>query len=179
MKRLFAVTLLTIAVTLLPIAMAACASADPYPLLPGGSSWAPTTIGTPVRGVALYVQPRPGDQVELVSAEPIGTLSGAEVRFYFSKPVISADGTRTIGEDLQPLGGASVSVDPNASAGPENAVGVVAEITPRTAGTFSLTGVRLHFRLNGGREQAKEETGPFLTVCADNLAPVDCAPPPD
>lgn len=171
MKRWLAVALLTITVV-------ACSSADPYPLLTGESSWAPTTIGTPVRSVALYLQPRPGDQVELVSAEPLGTLTGAEVRFYFSKPVIRSDGTRTIGEELRPLAGASFSVDPHASQGPENTVGVVTEITPRTAGTFSLTGVRLHFRLNGGAEQTKEVTGQFFIVCANNLAPTDCGPPP-
>lgn len=163
------------------LALLGCA-ADPYPLRapPGSTEWHPTTIGTPVRVVVLYLEPRPGDRVDLVNAQPIGTLTGTEVRFYFSPPVISADGTHTVGETLDPLPGASVSVDRGASPGPENDVGIVAEFTPHTAGTFTLTAVRLTFRVNGGGEQTKDGISSLATICAADPAPTDCGatPPP-
>ena len=83
------------------------------------------------------------------------------------------------GEQLEPLAGASFSVDPRASAGPDNDLGIVAVLTPRVAGTFTLTGVRLRFRLNGGSEQTKESAMTF-TVCAADPGPpsTDCEPRP-
>jgi hypothetical protein len=169
MKRFVALPLLVV--------LAGC-SADPYPLLspPGASMRAPGAVGTPVRDVVLYLQPRPGDRVEVISAEAVGTLTGADVRFYFSPPVLGADGSRTIGDRLEPLAGASVTVDSRASPGPDNDVGIVIELTPRTTGTFSVTGIRLHFRLNGGPEQVKEGITELLTVCAADPAPTNCGP---
>ena len=171
MKRLLALPL--------PVILAGC-SGDPYPLLspPGASSWAPAAIGMPVRSVVLDLQPRPGDRVEIIGAEAVGTLTGTDVRFYFSPPVVGSDGTRTIGERLEPLAGARVAVDAVASPGPDNDVGIVMELTPRTAGTFSVTGIRLHFRLNGGPEQVKEGISQLFTVCAADPAPANCGPTP-
>ena len=165
---------------LLPLCLLVGCSADPYPLLPGpgASEWHPTAVGTPVRAVVLYLQPRPGDQVDLIDAQPIGSLTGADVRFYFSPPVVSASGTYTIGETLDPLIGASASVDPMASPGPANDVGIVAEITPRAAGTYTLTGVRLTLRLNGGGAQTMEGIDSVVTICAADAPPTDCGPTP-
>jgi hypothetical protein len=161
------------------VILAGC-SADPYPLLspPGASSWSPAAIGMPVRSVVLYLERRPGDQVEVIGAEAVGTLTGTDVRFYFSPPVAGSDGTTTIGDRLEPLAGARVAVDAGASPGPANGVGIVMELTPRTAGTFSVTGIRLHFRLNGGPEKVKEGISQFFTVCAADVAPTNCGPTP-
>jgi hypothetical protein len=171
MKRLLAVPLLVV--------LAGC-STDPYPLLspPGASTWNPAAIGTPVRNVVLYLQPRPGDRVEIIGAEAVGTLAGTDVRFYFSPPVLRADGSRLIGDKLEPLVGASVAVDPHASPGPDNDVGIVLELTAKTTGTFSVTAIRLHFRLNGGPEQVKEGISKLFTLCAADPAPKDCGPTP-
>jgi hypothetical protein len=164
---------------LLVVFVVAGCSADSYPLLPQGSSeWHPAAIGSPVRGVVLYLQPRPGDRIELISAEPVGILTGAESHFYFSPPVLDPDGSRTIGEKLLPLAGARVSVDSGASPGSSNDVGIVVEITAMKAGTYTLTGVRLHFRLNGGSEQVKEGITSVFTLCADDPAPENCGPTP-
>jgi hypothetical protein len=166
-------------IPLLVMLLAGCAL-DSYPLLSGGgaSQWAPVRVGSSTRGVVLFLEPHPGDRIELISAEPVGSLAGARVRLYFSRPVLLADGSRSIGDKLEPLAGATVSVDPNASPGPENDVGIVVEVTPATSGTFSLTAIRLHFRLNGGHEQVKEGISTTFTVCAANPAPTDCAPSP-
>jgi hypothetical protein len=169
-RRLFALFVVLV--------LAGC-SADSYPLLPQGSSeWHPAAIGSPVRGVVLYLEPHPGDRIELVSAEAVGSLTGAKIHFYFSPPVLDADGSRTIGEKLLPLAGARVSVDAGASQGPVNDVGIVVEMTAMKAGTYTLTSVRLHFRLNGGPEQMKEGITSVFTVCADDPAPENCGPMP-
>ena len=112
---------------------------------------APITVGTPVRSLVLYLQPRPGDRIDLISAEALGNLTGAEVRLYFSPPIPMNGGGTLVGDKLEPLAGASFAVDPRASAGPANDVGIVAEITARSAGIYSVTSVRLHFRINGGQ----------------------------
>ena len=150
-------------------------AADDYPLKGGISFAGPTTIGQPVSGVVVYLEPRPGDNFVLLGAEPIGVAPGADVAFYLSPTVIEPDGTRMVGEKLEPLAGASFAVDPHASPGPDNDLGIVATITPRVAGTFTLTGVRLRFQLNGGGEQTKEATMSF-TACAADPAPAssDC-----
>lgn len=168
MNRLFILAVLLL--------VAGCAS-DPYPLLSGGTGTAWTSVGRPVRTVALFLQPRPGDRVKLLSAEPIGSLAGADVAFFFfSPPVVSADGTRTIGETLEPRSGASFAAAPGAAPGPDNTVGIVVELTPRVAGVFELTSVRLHLRLNSGSEEVKAESLSF-TVCAPDPAPTFCVVP--
>jgi hypothetical protein len=160
-------------------AAAGCTS-DSYPLPsgPGSSVTARTKIGMSVPTVVIFMEPRPGDRIEFVSAEPVGTLGDTDVRFHFSPPVINADGSRTVGEKLEQLAGASVTIDRNASPGPENTVGIVAELTPRSAGTFTLANVRLHYRLNGGSEQVKEGVSVVFTICAADPAPADCEASP-
>ena len=166
-------------VALLVVLVVAGCSADSYPLLPQGSSeWHPAAIGSPVRGVVLYLQPRPGDRIELIGAEPVGILTGAKTHFYFSPPVLDPGGSNTIGEKLLPLAGATVTVDSGASPGPNNDVGIVVEMTAMKAGTYTLTGVRLHYRLNGGPEQVKEGITSLFTLCADDPAPENCGPTP-
>jgi hypothetical protein len=157
------------------IVVSACTS-DAYPLLTpaGAGEWAPTTIGKPVQGVVLYLQPRPGDRIDLISATPIGTLSGADVTLYFSPQVPMADGGWTIGEKLEPIPGASVSIDPGASPGPRNDFGIVAEVTPRASGTYTITNLEVHLRINGGPEQVKTGISQDFTICAADPAPATC-----
>jgi hypothetical protein len=162
---------------LVAVAAAACA-ADRYPLLTpaGATQWSPTALGTPVRGVVLYLQPRPGDRIELVSAEAVGLRAGADVAFYFAPGIRGANGSITIGDRLEPLPGAVVAVDAAASPRPGNDVGVVVELTPRVPGTFEVSSVRLGFRINGGSVEIKEGITETLTVCAGDPTPTECAP---
>lgn len=81
-----------------------------------------------------------------------------------------------IGEALEPLAGAVIETTATASAGPENTVGIVAEMTPTSAGTYQLTSVRLRFRVNGGGNQVREGISVRWTVCADDPGP-KCEPP--
>ena len=91
---------------LLVSALTACAAApnDPYPM-PSGSPtmWQnnPARLGEAVRGVMLYITPRAGDRIELLSAEPVGETHGAHVEFWLSRPVPQTDGSLVIGEDLE------------------------------------------------------------------------------
>ena len=164
---------------LVPVVMilGACTS-DSYPLLTpaGASEWAPTTVGRPVQGVVLYLELRPGDRIDLISATPIGTLSGADVRLYYAPHVPMPSGGWMIGEKLEPLPGASVIVDSGASPGPGNDFGFVAEVTPQAPGTYTISTVEVHFRINGGSEQVKTGISQDLTVCAADPAPSDCGP---
>ena len=155
--------------------LAACA-ADTYPMHgggPGASMYAPTALGDPVDGVVLFLQVRPGDRIELLSAEPAGLTDGATVEFFFSPPVISSDGTHTVGEQLEPLVGA-IATAPEATDGPGNTVGVVARITATKPGRYELTAVRIRYRLNGAPAQFEQGIDQTLTVCAGDPKPVDC-----
>jgi hypothetical protein len=171
MKRFLALAML--------FAIAGCTT-DSYPLPSdrGNSATVPTKIGMSVPTVVIFMEPRPGDRIEFVSAEPIGTLGDTTVRFFYSPSIIGTDGSHIVGKKLEPLAGASVSVDRNTPAGPENSVGIVAELTSHSAGTFTLENVRLHYRLNGGSEQVKEGISVIFTVCAADPAPADCEASP-
>ena len=159
---------------------AAGCTSDSYPLPsgPGSSVTAPTKIGMSVPTVVIFMDPRPGDRIEFVSAEPVGTLGDTDVRFFFSPSIIGSDGSHIVGEKLEPLAGATVTIDGNASPEPENTVGIVAELTPHSAGTFTLANVRLHYRLNGGSEQVKEGVSVVFTICAADPAPSACETSP-
>jgi hypothetical protein len=155
-----------------------CSAATGYPLLSQGSeSWHPTSIGAPVDVVVLYLQPNPGDQIELLSAEPVGVAAGADVAFFYSPPVHRPDGGLVIGDRLEPLAGVTFGAPADASPGPGLDVGVVGRMTARLAGTYTLTGVRLRFRVNGGQEQVKEGITEVTTVCAGSPSPA-CGPTP-
>lgn len=159
----------------LALALAGCVG-DPYPL-PSGPPHAgqrnPAAVGQAMRAVLIYLQVRPGDRIELVGADPIGSLDGAAVRFLLSRQVIEADGTHVIGTEFEPLAGAIVTAA-TASPGPDNTVGIAAELTAERPGQFEITNVRLRYRLNGGDERVGEGIEVIWTVCADNPAPSDC-----
>ncbi|HYI67888.1 MAG TPA: hypothetical protein VEW95_13285 [Candidatus Limnocylindrales bacterium] len=151
-------------------------TSDPYPLPsgpPNAGMTAPAAVGSGVPGVVLFLTPRPGDRIELLSAEPIGVAAGADVRFFFSPPVLHPNGDKVIGEDLQELSGATFSNETGIE-GPDSMVGIVAEITAREPGRYQLTAVRLHYRVNGGDEQVREGIDTTLTVCADDPKPASC-----
>ena len=161
-------------------------SGDPYPL-PSG---APTTlvrssvaIGQPRSQVLVYLNVRPGDRIDLLGADAVAftvltdgqevRLDGATVRFLLSRPVIEANGDHVIGKNFEDLAGAIVTAA-SASPGPDNTVGIAAELTPERAGRFKITNVRLRYRLNGGGEQIGEGIDVIWIVCADDPVPADC-----
>ena len=149
---------------------------DPYPLPsgpPNAGINAPAAVGSAVPGVVLYLTPRPGDRIELISAEAIGVAAGADVQFYFSPPVLHPNGDRVVGEDLRELPGATFSNETEAQ-GPDSMVGIVAEITAHEPGRYELTAVRLRYRLNGGDDQVREGIDAIFTVCADDPEPASC-----
>jgi len=95
------------------------------------------------------------DLVELIGADAVGTLDGATVRFLVSRPVVEANGDHVIGQDFEDLAGAIIA-PATASPGPDNTVGIAAELTAQRPGRFEVTNVRLRYRLNGGSEQVGE-----------------------
>jgi hypothetical protein len=127
--------------------------------------------------VLIYMNVRPGDRIDLIGADAVGTLDGATVRFLLSRPVIEANGDHVIGKDFEGLAGATVTAV-TASPGPDNTVGIAAEFTAQQPGRFEVTNVRLRFRLNGGPEQVGEGIDAVWTVCADDPAPADCPEQP-
>lgn len=156
----------------------ACAG-DPYPLpaSPPGGLHSPASVGQPAHAVLIYLNVRPGDRIELVDAEAIGALDGASTRFLLSRPVIEANGDHVIGKDFEDLAGAVVTAA-TASPGPDNTVGIAAELTARRPGRFEITNVRLRYRLNGGTERVGEGIDVIWTVCADDPRPASCPEQP-
>jgi hypothetical protein len=161
------------------IAVALTSAADPYPLRgTGGAQWNPVRLGAPTRAVVVFMEPRPGDRIEFLGAEPIGLPPEVQPKLYLSRPVLEPDGTTMIGlpETFEPIAGAVIETPAGASPGFDHGVGIVAEMTPMAAGTYQLTAIRLRFRTNGGVEQVREGISAFWTVCADDPAP-SCEPP--
>ena len=154
-------------------------SSSAYPLLTsaGASMSVATAVDAPVRNLVLYLQPNPGDRVELVSAEAIGSLDGADVRLWFSPAIHDGNGNTVVGQQLDPLAGASFVGTAGDSSGPGNTVGLVAEITPHRPGLFTITNVRVHLRINGGAELERTGLSVMTYVCAATPAPTDCPPP--
>jgi hypothetical protein len=176
MRTWLAVLIAAAAVVAAVVVIALSSARDPYPLQPAvASQWNPVALGTPTQAVVLYLELRPGDRIELLGGEPIGLPAAVRPTLYLSRPVLQANGDRVIGEALEPLAGAVVEAPATAPPGPENTVGIVAEMTPATPGTYQLTSVRLRFRVNGGGEQVREGISTFWTVCAADPAP-DCDP---
>jgi len=155
-------------------------SADPYPL-PSGPPHAgqrnPASVGQKIHAVLIYLNVRPGDRIELVSADAVGTLDGTTVQFLLSRPVIEANGDHVIGKDFEDLPGAMITAV-TASPGPDNTVGIAAALTAQRPGRFEITNVRLRYRLNGGSERVGEGIDVVWTVCADDPAPTDCPEQP-
>jgi hypothetical protein len=148
-----------------------------------------TAVEAPVRNLVLYLQPNPGDRVELVSAEAIGSLDGADVRLWFSPAIHEGNGDTVVGQQLDPLAGASfvgtagdgTAGDGTAGdgSGPGNTVGLVAELTPHRSGLFTMTNVRVRLRINGGAELERAGVSVVTYVCAGTPAPTDCPPRPE
>jgi hypothetical protein len=152
-------------------------AADPYPLPsdpPNAGQLNPAAVGETTRAVLIYVTVRPGDRLELVGADAIGTLDGAEVQFLLSRPTIDANGVSVTGENFEDLAGTVVT----GATGSDTTVGIAAALTPQRPGRYEVTNVRLRYRLNGGREQAGDGIDIVWTVCADNPAPSDCPEEP-
>lgn len=151
----------------------------PYPLPSGPPhTWqtVPIALGTRAPAVVLYLTPRPGDRIELLAAEGIGVAAGADVQFFFSRPILEPNGDHMIGERLEDLAGATFS-NTTATQGPDSTIGIVAGITAREPGRYQLTGVRLRFRVNGGAEQIADGIDVVFTVCAADPAPASCEDP--
>ena len=162
-------SLVTLAVVL---ALSGCArDGDALGIGPPASQINPVAVGDPVTAVLVYLELRDGDRLELLGAEPSGSLDGAAIRFLVSTPVADGDDL-VIGEEFEPLEGALVTFPAGADA-PERTIGVAAELTAARPGRFEVTSVRLRYRLNGGAEQVAEGIDVRWTVCAD-LAPSDC-----
>jgi hypothetical protein len=159
----------------------ACTS-DPYPLPsgPGGSQMNPARVGEPTKAVLVFLQIRPNDHLELIGAEPVGSLDGATVRFLLSRPIHEANGDTLIGEAVEPLEGAqTIAGGPSPSFDQyDNTVGIVGELTAHRPGRFEVTSVRLRYRLNGGDERVGQGIDVVWTVCADDPAPSDCSASP-
>lgn len=167
-----------LALAILAAAVAGCSvvQGDPYPLPKGPSqAWVttPALLGEQVQTVVLFMDARPGDSIELISAEAIGVASGATVTFYFSPPIHKPNGDTVVGEKLEPLAHAVFSND-GTSISPADNVGIVAEITADQAGRYQLDSVKLSYRLNGGAEQVGEGIGAVFIVCADDPKPQEC-----
>lgn len=167
-------------VAALAFLLAACAvqPVDPYPLPtmpPHSRAGVPVALGEAAPTTVLFLTPRPGDEIWLVAAEPVGVGDGATVRFYFSPPVLEPDGTHLIGEDLRQLAGATFR-NTTGSDSPDNTVGIVAEITAERPGRYELTDVRLHYRINGGPEQVGEGIDVVFVACAGDPKPATCDP---
>ena len=160
---------------LVVVSIVGCAMDAGYPVVSGTNESHPVTVGTDVPAVAVYLQPRPNDRIEILSADGVGSLQGADVAFFFSPPVAEPGGLRTIGVRLEPIAGAIVPTEPAASEGPDRAVGIVAVITPKTHGTFSLTEVRIRLRVNG--RDIVRAASTTVVVCAALPAPSHCDAP--
>lgn len=172
---------IAVAMAAVIVVVALTQARDPYPLTgAGGSSvTSPALIGQPTRTVVVFMQPHAGDRIELLGAEQIGFPPDTKPTLYLSRAIPQADGSWLTGEALEPLAGAVIETPAGASPLPEYGVGIVAEMTPTTAGIYELTGVRLRFRINGGGEQVREGTSVIWKVCAGDPAPLSCDTPPD
>ena len=78
--------------------------------------------------------------------------------------MMQPNGDTVLGEALEPLAGAKITRDPNAS-GPAAQVEIMAELTPRQEGRFEITDVRLNYRLNDGPAETGNGIDQTLTVC--------------
>ena len=165
-----------VALAILALVVAGCSvDGDPYPLPIGPAHvWitASANLGEPVQNVVLTFNARPGDSIELLSAEPIGLATGATAKFYFSPPIQSGQNT-VVGEKLDPLAHAVFS-NPGTSMDPADNVGIVAEITAQQAGRYQLDAVRVTYRLNGGTDEIGEGIDTVFILCADDPKPTEC-----
>ena len=157
------------------LAILAGCTVDTYPIHAGaGSSQSSIAdVGTPVQGVVLFLQLRPGDRITFVSAESVGVADGASTKLYVSPAVLEASGDWLTGSVLEELAGAEFTAK-SSTAGPENQVGIVAEMTASRPGRYQLTAVRLTYRLNSGQERVAEGADVIFTLCAGRPLPAGC-----
>jgi hypothetical protein len=175
------VAAIAVALAAVIVVVALTQARDPYPLPegPGASQSNPTTVGQTTWAVVVFMEPRPGDKIELLGAEPIGLPPDTNPTLYLSRAVPHIDGTWVTGEEREPLAGAVIETPAGASVFPRYGVGILAEMTPTKAGVYEMTGVRLRFRVNGGGERVREGISVNWMICADDPAPTNCEPPPD
>ena len=175
----------TVSVLLVIVAMAsaACsASSDPYPFPDSTAPYharkiTPAVVGQP-SGVQwlTVIQPNPGDVVDLVDAEPEGSLEGATVELWLSPQVLQEGGGFFCGDYLEPIPGAELKAA-YASPGPDNYFCVDGQITSAVPGVYTLTNIRVQYRLNHGDIRSGETGGVVWTVCVDTPAPACPSPP--
>jgi hypothetical protein len=162
--------------------LAGCGLQDPYPLPaepPGDATFHPVAVGESVTEAVLFIEARTGSRVEILSAEPVGTLAGATVEFSASTLTEDAQGDVVIGDENADLAGLRIDelADPRAEP-PANTVAIVATITPSAPGRYVLSTVNLTFRINGAPERHGEGMDVVVTVCAADPAPSDCEDQP-
>ena len=117
-----------------------CTAARPggYPLpaeQPNAHQFSPAALGVPSTAVVIYLRLRPGDRIELVGAEAVGTLDGAAVTMLVSRPVIEANGDQVIGAAFEPLDGAMLTAV-SASPGPDNDIGIAGRLVADQSGAL-------------------------------------------
>lgn len=169
----------TLIIAALLFGLTGCASST-YPIEPqGAEQGAPAAIGAPSQAVVLFLEPHPGDKIELLDAQAVGLPPTVEATFFFDPPIPNARGGKTIGDVLEPLPGATFSAPVDASAGSSDyTVGVTVRLVARAAGTFALRAVRLRFRVNNGPEFEKVGITTAFTICAADPPPTECGPTP-
>jgi hypothetical protein len=150
---------------------------DPYPFHgeTGAGVTVPRAIGQPTSTLVVFFSPREGDTIELLGAEPIGLPPSVDARFDFSPPVQRPDGSWVSGERLEPLEGAVVVS--RASVPEGNGGGIVATLTAHEVGRFTLSAIRLRYRINDGPEQVREGIDATFIICVADPAPETCEPP--
>lgn len=136
-------------------------SPDNYPLPndpPTLHVFLPAALGSAVRVVVSVIRIRAGDRIEILSGQPIGKITGADVELFISRQ-------RSPGQTLpaEPaLNSFEGAVMTNSADGGETQVAVVAQITPQSEGRFELTDLRVTYRINDGI--AEQGTGIVATV---------------
>ena len=158
--------------------LAGCGLQDPYPMPaepPGDASFHSVAVGETVTEAVLFIEARTATQVEIVSAETIGTLEGATVELSASTLTEGDQGEVVVGDEHADLAGLRIHelADPRADP-PANTVAIVAEITPSEPGRYVLSGIRMTYRINGAPERHGEGIDVVVTVCADDPAPSEC-----
>jgi hypothetical protein len=166
------------AITLVAAILAGCGIQDSYPLPaepPGAATFHPVAVGVTVTEAVLFIEARTGSNVDIVSAEAIGTLEGSTVVLTASTISEDEQGEVVIGDERVELAGLRIGdlVDARADP-PANTVAIVAEITPSEPGRYVLSEIRLNYSINGAPERDGEGIDVVVTVCADDSAPTVC-----
>jgi hypothetical protein len=173
----------TVSVLLVVAAMvcAGCSSSlDTYPFPDAtapyhSSQITPAVVGQP-SGVQWLtdIEPKPGDVIDLVNAEPEGSLDGAAVELWLSPQVLQGT-TFYCGDHLEQIPGAELKAA-YASPGPANNFCIVGQITSAVPGVYTLANIRMQYRLNHGDVRVAETGGVVWTVCVDTPAPACRSP---